>query len=205
MKKLTAEFKKKIEQKISELELHTSVEFVPIVARQSSSYSLWKIIYALLTFSFTLSLVTIKEYFLPPHYKLLSAIVITAVIILIFSWKWAFRHLLPRHVILQAVEKNAFHLFLQEEIFDTPHRTGVLILISEFEQAVYILADKGFNKKVEHREWTELGILLAKDFSKRSEGDTFLLALEQLAKRLSADFPPYANEKPRLRNGVREV
>ena len=67
------------------------------------------------------------------------------------------------------------------------------------------MADRGFESKVQPHEWSDLGAKLAKDFSRRSEGDTFLLALEQLANRLSAEFPSFRREAHTLPTNIREV
>jgi putative membrane protein len=43
--------------------------------------------------------------------------------------------------------------FLEEEIFRTRERTGILIFLSLFEHRVVILGDEGINRRVEKEEW----------------------------------------------------
>jgi putative membrane protein len=44
-------------------------------------------------------------------------------------------------------------LFLRRELFKTPHRNAVLILVSRFERRVHILADTGLRRSIEDAEW----------------------------------------------------
>lgn len=46
--------------------------------------------------------------------------------------------------------------FLEEEVFNTRHRTGIMIFISFFEHKVIVMADRGISKVVEQREWDAL-------------------------------------------------
>ncbi|HEY0651581.1 MAG TPA: hypothetical protein VGD65_00590 [Chryseosolibacter sp.] len=46
--------------------------------------------------------------------------------------------------------------FLEEEVFNTRHRTGIMIFISFFEHKVIVMADRGISKVVEQREWDTL-------------------------------------------------
>lgn len=47
----------------------------------------------------------------------------------------------------------AENAFLQEEIFNTRHRTGIMIFISFFEHEVIVIADRGISKVVDQKEW----------------------------------------------------
>jgi uncharacterized membrane protein len=48
-----------------------------------------------------------------------------------------------------------------------------------------------------------LGQKLAKDFSKRTADETFLKALDEIAKRLGEKFPPRPNNTNELSNQIR--
>ena len=51
------------------------------------------------------------------------------------------------------VSQYAQGLFLRRELFKTPHRDAVLILVSRFERRVHILADIGLRGSVADTEW----------------------------------------------------
>ena len=56
----------------------------------------------------------------------------------------------------QATRKRAENAFLEEEVFNTRHRTGIMIFVSFFEREVIVMADRGISKVVEQKEWDKL-------------------------------------------------
>ena len=56
----------------------------------------------------------------------------------------------------QRVRLRAEAAFLDEEVFDTRDRTGILIFIALFEHRAVILADSGIHQKVDKSEWQAL-------------------------------------------------
>jgi putative membrane protein len=56
----------------------------------------------------------------------------------------------------QATKKRAENAFLEEEVFATRHRTGIMIFISFFEREVIVMADRGISKVVEQKEWDNI-------------------------------------------------
>ncbi len=66
------------------------------------------------------------------------------------------RMMISRAHLDQATKKRAESAFLEEEIFNTRHRTGILIFISFFEHEVIVLADRGISKVVDQKEWDTL-------------------------------------------------
>ncbi|MGA2710579.1 MAG: TPM domain-containing protein [Steroidobacteraceae bacterium] len=51
------------------------------------------------------------------------------------------------------VGQYAQALFLRRELFKTPHRDAVLILVSRFERRVHLLADAGLHGTIADAEW----------------------------------------------------
>ncbi len=56
----------------------------------------------------------------------------------------------------QATRKRAENAFLEEEVFNTRHRTGIMIFVSFFEREVIVMADRGISKVVDQKEWDKL-------------------------------------------------
>jgi len=56
----------------------------------------------------------------------------------------------------QATRKRAESAFLEEEVFNTRHRTGIMIFVSFFEHEVMIMADRGISKVVDQKEWDKM-------------------------------------------------
>ncbi len=63
------------------------------------------------------------------------------------------RMMLSQAYMDQSTRKRAESAFLQEEVFNTRLRTGIMIFISFFEHEVIVMADKGINKEVDQKEW----------------------------------------------------
>jgi putative membrane protein len=63
------------------------------------------------------------------------------------------RALVSADVIDTRVRRRAAVAFLDEEVFDTSERTGILLFLSLFEHRVVVLGDSGINAKVEQEEW----------------------------------------------------
>lgn len=66
------------------------------------------------------------------------------------------RWLVPRSYLDLCSRQSAENAFLEEEIFNTRHRTGIMIFISFFEHEVIVMADRGISKVVEQREWDKI-------------------------------------------------
>jgi putative membrane protein len=66
------------------------------------------------------------------------------------------RMLMSQSHLDQATRKRAENAFLEEEVFATRHRTGIMIFVSFFEREVIVMADRGISKVVEQKEWDKM-------------------------------------------------
>jgi putative membrane protein len=55
-----------------------------------------------------------------------------------------------------ATRQRAETAFLEEEVFNTRHRTGIMIFVSFFEHEVIVMADRGISKVVDQKEWDDM-------------------------------------------------
>lgn len=55
-----------------------------------------------------------------------------------------------------ATRQRAENAFLEEEVFNTRQRTGIMIFISFFEHEVIVMADRGISKVVEQKVWDKI-------------------------------------------------
>lgn len=63
------------------------------------------------------------------------------------------RFLIGEATLDRRTQRRASVAFLEEEVFKTRDRTGVLIFLSLFEHRVVIMGDEGINRAVEAGEW----------------------------------------------------
>ncbi|NBB88019.1 MAG: hypothetical protein GVY12_17610 [Bacteroidetes bacterium] len=63
------------------------------------------------------------------------------------------RLLTPTDLMARKVHRRAMQAFVEEEVFDTKDRTGILIFISIDEHRIEVLGDVGINALVEPDDW----------------------------------------------------
>lgn len=56
----------------------------------------------------------------------------------------------------ERVHRRASLAFLEEEVFETRDRTGILLFVSLFEHRIEVIGDKGIDAKVEPGEWVDV-------------------------------------------------
>jgi len=66
------------------------------------------------------------------------------------------RLLTPAREIGRAVERRAFQAFVEEEVFATRERTGILLFVSLLEHRIEVLADTGINRQVDADAWSDV-------------------------------------------------
>ena len=69
--------------------------------------------------------------------------------------------------------------FVEEEVFDTRDRTGILLFVSLFEHRIEVVGDSGINDKVEPAEWVEVVDLVRAGIRRQSLADGLVQAVER--------------------------
>ncbi len=153
----------RIRKAVREAEAGISGEIVPVMVPQSGYYTIANykagIIMGLLAF-----LVIIVFDRLLPHYAVYDPLLIFLIVVaagllgaLLPQFSDGLRRLLVSRLHMDhATRQRAENAFLEEEVFNTRHRTGILIFISFFEHEVIVLADRGISKVVEQKIWDKL-------------------------------------------------
>jgi putative membrane protein len=157
------EDKDKIKQAVAELEAATAGELVLYFARKSDNYpgAGWK--FAALTGGSIALVIGVLSYlwllptWLTPMFvsTLILSLMLLAYLLTVFvpALRLSF---IASHTVSHRVLTKARDIFLQEEIFKTEQRIGILIYISELEQKVVVLGDSGINSKISKEDWTHI-------------------------------------------------
>jgi len=66
------------------------------------------------------------------------------------------RALIDVEILAEHVQRRATEAFLDEEVFQTRDRTGILLFVSVFERRVVVLADSGIRQRVPQAAWDGL-------------------------------------------------
>lgn len=84
----------------------------------------------------------------------------------------------------ERVHRRAAEAFLEEEVFDTRDRTGILLFVSLFEHRIEVVGDVGINAKVKQEEWVEVVDLIRKGILNGSLADGMVSAIERCGELL---------------------
>ncbi|MEO9803996.1 MAG: hypothetical protein ABJF04_12135 [Reichenbachiella sp.] len=160
--------KQLVKEAVRELEQKTAGEMVVYFARSSDSYLMacWKLAGVFLTLYLSLIAVLSYLWLLPASASVLSICLLGIVTFLVGFAIPYFLHSLrvsftPNEVVGHRVLTKARDIFLQEQVFDTGDRIGILIYISELEHQVQVLGDSGINAKIQQNDWNEiLGLVI---------------------------------------------
>jgi len=161
-KYLSEEQLAKIERAVRLAESDISGEIVPVFVKKCSEYDLVKyrvgVIASVLAFAgliiydrlvAPLSIIDPLWYF--------TVVVSSGLIIVVLSYAPPIGRLMAGKALLNGTAtRKADSIFLQEEIFGTRQRRGVMIFIAFFERCVIIRADKGINAVVPAQVWDRL-------------------------------------------------
>lgn len=159
--------KKRIADAVRQAEQRTSGEIVPFVVGRSDSYSeAWLragLLFALLVIFILAVLDMGTDLWLPFGYAESGVFVILAFGLgaLLAAQIPAFKRMfIPDGMLQQRVDERAALAFVDEEVFNTRERTGILIFISLFEHRVRVLGDAGINAQVKQEEWDAIVTIL---------------------------------------------
>jgi putative membrane protein len=169
----------KLKQKFSEADLqriknavkaaenNISGEIVPVIVERSGFYAtaVYKGGLIAATFFF-LVMIVVDRYVITSATSTLfyDPIFIFFIVVLggalgaLIPWvsEGARRMLIGQKQMDECTRQRAENAFLEEEVFNTRHRTGIMIFISFFEHEVIVMADRGISKVVDQKEWDNI-------------------------------------------------
>ena len=182
-----------IKEAVQKAETTTSGEIVPFFAAASDDYeeSCWRaasfsallalLIVASLSFSWNLPFVV------TPWEVALFTVVMGVVGFLACRFSDAIkRWITPHSVMVERVIDKSLIAFLNEEVFKTENRTGILIYISHFEHMVDVIGDSGINSKVDKKEWEQVVKLIVEGIKAGNPADGIVRGVDKCGQLLVA-------------------
>jgi len=92
------------------------------------------------------------------------------------------------------VSRRAAAAFVDEEVFSTVDRTGVLLFIALFEHRVQILADEGVRQRVDESAWDQVIADLTGGLRSGQRGDAVRQAVVEIGRILATNKVPRRSE-----------
>ena len=203
----------RIKAAVNEAESKISGEIVPVIVAKSGHYTIANYRASMFAGSFAFLLLIIFDRYVPSlaiydRDPLLIFFVVAAVGA-VAALATQYIDPLKRLLIEQkhkdnATRQRAENAFLEEEVFNTRQRTGIMIFISFLEHEVIIMADTGISKVVEQKEWDKIVINLTDNIRR----DKIVEGLEGALKRcgeilLEKGFVKTADDTNELRDDLR--
>ena len=162
----TEEEHARIREAVAAAERATAGEIVPYVVQRSGQYevAIWRGAGLLALLAATVALLVAYQYDgwgLGWLYSTGGALLVVLLGALAGGLLVAFvpalrRRLAGEERLSEQVHRRASLAFLEEEVFDTRDRTGILLFVSLFEHRIEVLGDAGINAKVRPEEWVEV-------------------------------------------------
>ncbi|MCE2391451.1 MAG: TPM domain-containing protein [Proteobacteria bacterium] len=128
--------------------------------------------------------------------------VVAALVWALAGWSPVLRRLLPASRLDAAVHARAQQLFLERGVTETRDRSGVLILVSEREHRVEILADRGIHERVGVEEWRRDVRDLADAIREGRAAQGVIEIVERIGAQLAEAFPPRPDDVNELSDSV---
>lgn len=181
----------RIKAAVKEAESKISGEIVPVFVEKSGYYTIANYRGAMILASFTFALIVISDRYVPT----LSVYDPLLIFILVFA-AGALGSILTHYILPlkfwllsqfhldQSTRKRAETAFLEEEVFNTRHRTGIMIFVSFFEHEVMVMADRGISKVVGQKEWDKIVGSIIEHIHKGKVADGMVMAIHRCAEVL---------------------
>lgn len=179
----------RIEQAVAQAEALTSGELVVLEVERSATYGTERAVAAaLVAAALACAMVLVAPHFPAPIY-LLAQVPFFGLAWLVFASPRAQRLLAGDARMDAAARARAAALFSERGVHMTRERTGVLVMLSEVERRVVILADSGINARVAPDTWNAhvTGIVAA--IHRGAAGDGVAQAVQAIGELLAKDFP----------------
>jgi putative membrane protein len=155
----------RIRQAVAQAEERTSGEIVPYIVAASGTYpiAIWRgaVLLALVALAATLIFFQLHQgWSMSWLYAGWGVALITLMAGSLGALLGAFvppiKRLLAGKELVQTVHLAAHEAFLQEEVFATRERTGILLYVSLFEHRVEVVGDTGINQRVTVDDWADV-------------------------------------------------
>ncbi len=193
----------RIRDAVGRAEERTAGEIVPVVVPRSDDYedAVWRGAGAAILLTLLAVLLTLRFYegwglgwLFAPWGVALSVLVAGTVGALLAQYVYPLQRLLAgRERLDETVHRRALQAFVEEEVFDTRNRTGILLFVSLREHRIEVLGDTGINQQVEPDDWAEVVARIRRGIQNDNLTEGLVEAVEmcgRLLERKGVDVRP---------------
>jgi putative membrane protein len=166
MRALTAAEEQQIEEAVARAEAGTSGEIVPYVLARSDTYeaAIWKAASFFAVAAMAIVVITLRFYqgwglgWLHSGWgPVLVALGAGSVGAMLAGFVPAVtRFFAGEAAMLQETHRRAMQAFVEEEVFRTRERTGILLFVSLLEHRIEVFGDSGISTRLEAEDWADV-------------------------------------------------
>lgn len=181
--------KERLRQAVVEAEGQTSGEIVPYIVSRSDSYevAVWRGASGAALLALAVALVVMQVYEgwgLSWLYASWGVALLTLLAGTMGALAAAYVPPLKRRLagdahLDRAVHQRAMQAFVEEEVFKTRDRTGILIFISLFEHRIEVFGDEGINRAVGEDAWVDVVLRIREGIKNGKITDGLVDAIQQ--------------------------
>jgi putative membrane protein len=202
---LSPEEHARLAEQVAEVERRTAGEIVTVVIDRGASYAAYRIGWA---GALALGLVSVAHLIWPaltPVDLLGGQAAIAMGLYALLGVSPLLRAIVPRPIRELAVSARVRQLFVELGVTETRDRSGVLVVLSELERRVEILADRGIHEQVGTEVWQRLVADLVSAIHGGRAADGLSRVIDRIGQELAAKFPRRADDQNELPDGVVEI
>ena len=124
--------------------------------------------------------------------------------LLLAQWPALRRRLVCNAEIERRLHLRAEAAFLQEEIFATADRSGILLFLAVFEQRALVLADSGIHRRIPEETWQQLIDVMVAGIKAGRPAEAVCAAIERCGDILAEHrIERHADDSNELADGLR--
>ena len=205
----TAEEKERIRHAVETAEARTSGEIATMIVDQSDRYHEAEVLGGVLVAGLVALIISIAVHYAAILSHLPLDMTIWSYVPLVFllyvparSLFLRFPHLkLPfigRKRLMHAVRERAVRAFFEKRLYKTRDENGILIFISILERKVWILGDRGIDRKVSHESWNAMAREISAGIGKGHACEALCRVIENCGAVLAGHFPKRADDTNEL-------
>ena len=184
----------RIQEAVGRAEERTAGEIVPVVVPRSDDYedAVWRGAGAAILLTLLAVLLTLRFYdgwslgwLFAPWGVALSVLMAGTVGALLTRYLYPLQRLLAGSDRLnETVHRRALQAFVEEEVFDTRDRTGILLFVSLREHRIEVVGDTGINQQVEADDWAEVVTRIRRGIQNDNLTEGLVEAIERCGRLL---------------------
>lgn len=191
-----------VEACIAAVEAKSAGELVVAVVAQSSHYHLSRCLCTGAWSLGTLLLVHLSPLHLAAEFLLLGQLPMWLIFWQILRLRPLLRRLTGALHTDRVVQRRAMQLFGVHGLYRTREHTGLLIMISELEHRVVILADTAIDQRIGQAGWQAHVDRIVRGIQQDDTTAAIVAVLESLGEILARHFPPRVDDVNELSNRV---